>query len=205
MLGGLDCVEDITETFSEIGYQGDLPEKDFFEQFFDASLDTPIVEEPDALTVLMDIFQPYLTGNKLNVALNVSLGETELVSALVSANIDINNFENITADIKVGSDLYLSYQTGKLYVTYQDFKGSTTLDGIMGLVNAFLPKQDGSTDNANSSEETEDDITSKFTYTIENGRCVVGRRYGRRQADRTIRHAGKNGRLSRNSRFARFD
>ena len=173
MLGGLDCVEDITETFSEIGYQGDLPEKDFFEQFFDASLDTPIVEEPDALTVLMDIFQPYLTGNKLNVALNVSLGETELVSALVSANIDINNFENITADIKVGSDLYLSYQTGKLYVTYQDFKGSTTLDGIMGLVNAFLPKQDGSTDNANSSEETEDDITSKFTYTIENGRCVV--------------------------------
>lgn len=173
MLGGLDCVEDITETFSEIGYQGDLPEKDFFEQFFDAEPDTPPDEDPDALTVLMDIFQPYLTGNKLNVELDVSLGDVCLASALVAANIDINNLENISADVKVGEDLYLSYSAGKLLVDYQDFKASTTLDGIMGLVNAFLPKQDGSTDNANSSEETEDDITSKFTYTIKDGRCVV--------------------------------
>ncbi len=172
MLGGLDCVEDITETFSGIGTQGDLPEKEFFEQFFDASIDTPIDEEPDALSVLMEIFQPYLTGEKLNASLNVELDETKIVSALVSANIDINNFDNITADIKVGTDLYLSYNVGKLFVTYQDFKGSTTLDGIMGLVQTLLPKQDDGADDSGESE-IGDDILSKFTYSINDGHCVV--------------------------------
>lgn len=172
MLGGLDCVEDITETFSNIGYKGDLPEKRLFEQYFDASIDVPNEDDPDALSVLMDIFQPYLTGDKLNVSLNVSMGETAIVSALVSANIDINNLDNITADVKVGDELYLSYKAGKLLVDYQDFKGSTTLDGIMGLINTLVPKEDGD-DVTDKNDDEDNDITSKFTFKIVEGHCVV--------------------------------
>ena len=168
MFGGVKCTEDITETFTEIGYQGDLPEKDFFEQFFDAQAVTPVEPTDDALTVLMDIFDPYITGGKLNVSLNAKFNDKTILSGLVSAKIDIEHLENIAVDVKLGEDLYVSYDRSKLFVTYQDFKGSTTVDGIMGLVQTLMPN--GSD---NGGDLSDDDILANANYEIKDGVCKV--------------------------------
>lgn len=168
---GVKCTEDITETFTEIGYQGDLPEKAFFEQFFDAQAITPVEPEDDALTVLMNIFEPYISGGKLNVELNAALKDTTVLTGLVSAKIDIEHLENIAVDVKLGEELYISYEQGKLFVTYQDFKGSTTVDGIMGLVDALMPSGIGGTSGSESDEE--DDLLANAGYEVKDGVCAV--------------------------------
>lgn len=142
MLGGVDCEEHMTETFYDIGYTGDLPNKDFFEPYLEAEIVKPEEKDPDALNVLMDMFEPYLTGSKLNAQLSVNNGGAELLKLKLSLGLDITNLENITADVLVGNNLYLSYQKGSLYVTYGGFKGSTTVDGITALVSPFLPEKE---------------------------------------------------------------
>ncbi len=166
ILGGVNCKESLKETFFDIGYDGDLPEKDFFEKFFDAQINDDTEKEPDALSVLMEIFQPYLTGEKLNASLSVASEGNPLVEGLVSANIDIENLDNITADIKVGDDLYLSYGAGKIFVTYGDFKGSTTVDGITGIAGSLIPSGGGLSSDA-------DALLKELSYKIENGVCTV--------------------------------
>lgn len=172
MFGGVKCTEDITETFTEIGYQGDLPEKAFFEQFFNADVVTPVEPTDDALTVLMNIFDPYISGGKLNVELNAAYKDTTVLKGLVSAKIDIEHLENIAVDVKLGEELYASYEQGKLFVTYQDFKGSTTVDGIMGLVNALMPNGLGGGTGGSESDE-EDDLLANASYEVKDGVCAV--------------------------------
>lgn len=169
MFGGLDCVEDITETFSDLNGQ-ELPEKDFFEQFFDAEVENPVDKDPDALNILMDMFAPYIgNGNKLNASLSAAIDGKEVVNGLVSAKIDIENIQNIEVAAKIGEDLFIEYQQGNLYVSYQDFKASTTVDGIMGVVNALTPKAG----DAQNGEIDTDDILSKITYSVNDGVCTV--------------------------------
>lgn len=167
MLGGVPCEEHMTEVFSDFGYNGDLPEKEFFEQYFDAEISAPAVKEPDATSMLLDMFEQYLIGNDLNVAVNVSKGDAELIKAKLRAKIDINNLENIAADIVVGDELYLSYEQGKLFVTYQDFKGSVTLDGVMSLVSTLI-NPSGSSLNINA-----DELLGGARFTADGARCVV--------------------------------
>lgn len=143
MLGGVPCEEHMTEVFSDFGYNGDLPEKDFFEPYLDAEISEPIVKEPTVANRLLDMFEPYLTGNDLNVALKVSKGGSELVNAKVRATIDINNLDKITADVLVGGGLYLSYAQGKLLVDYQDFKGSVAVEDVLSLVSSVVAPSQG--------------------------------------------------------------
>lgn len=169
MFGGVNCVEDVTEKFSDLT-SDELPEKDFFEQFFNADIiDNPVEPEPDALSVLMDIFAPYASGNNLNVSLNATLDNQTILSGLLSAKIDIENISNIEVAAKLGDDLYIEYQQGALYVTYRDFKASTTVDGIMGVVSALMPQSDDTSADAFNA----DDILSKFTYTADDNLCTV--------------------------------
>lgn len=167
MFGGLDCVEDITETFSDVS-GADLPEKDFFERFFDATLESPVDKDPDALSVLMDIFAPYIGGgNSLNASIIGTSNGQKVLDGLVSANIDIENLDNIEVAAKFGSDLYIEYCQGSLYVTYQDFKARTTVDGIMGAVGALIPQADAaSADDGNG-------ILDNLTYSVNDGLCTV--------------------------------
>lgn len=171
LFGGIKCKEDITETFTQIGYNDDLPEKEFFEQFFNAQIKNPIDAQPDALSVLMKIFEPYISGDKLNLSLVASYGEKILVDGLISAKIDIENVENIALDVKLGSDLYLNYNAGKLYVSYQEFKGSTTVDGIMSLLGGFLPQ--ASAEGGQNDSDFVTELISKFSLKIENDLCTV--------------------------------
>jgi len=168
MLGGVPCEEHMTETFSDYGYSGDLPEKEFFEPYLDAEISEPEVKEPDVTSALMEMFEPYLTGEKLNVALNVSNMGENIVSAKISANIDINNLENITADVEVGGKLFLSYGQGKLYVTYGDFKGSTTIDGVAALIKTLIPQSETSGLNINAEE-----LLKSASFKTENGERTV--------------------------------
>lgn len=169
MFGGVDCIEDITETFSDLE-SNELPEMSFFEQFFDADLENPVDKDPDALSILMDMFAPYIgNGNSLNASIVATDNGQPVLSALVSTKIDIDNLENIEVAAKVGSDLFVEYQQGNVYVTYQDFKASTTVDGIMGVVNAFMPQ----TGSSALSDDEDNDILSKFTYSIADGVCTV--------------------------------
>ena len=174
MFGGIDCVEDITETFSDLTSQ-DLPQKDFFEQFFDADVEKPPIDkEEDALSILMDMFAPYIgNGNSLNASLVATMDGQTVLNGLVSAKIDIENLENIEVSAKIGDDLFLEYGQGKLLVDYQDFKASTTVDGIMGLVNSLMPQTDLSATDDASGDKADDDILSKFTYSIQDDLCTV--------------------------------
>lgn len=169
MFGGVNCVEDVTETFGDLTSDV-LPETDFFEQFLDAEIEKPVDAQPDALSVLMDIFSPYAGGNNLNVSLDAAMDGQTVLSGLVSAKIDIENISNIEVAAKIGNDLFVEYQQGAIYVTYQDFKASTTVDGIMGVVNALMPNAP-LTDS--DDESGENDILSKFTYKVEDDLCTV--------------------------------
>ena len=119
----------------------------------------------------MKNFEPYISGDKLNLSLVASYGEKILVDGLISAKIDIENVENIALDVKLGSDLYLNYNAGKLYVSYQEFKGSTTVDGIMSLLGGFLPQASAECGQNDSDFVTE--LISKFSFKIENDLCTV--------------------------------
>jgi len=133
------CTESLTETFYDIGYNGDLPYKDFFEKFFDSEVvggDDP--KELTAVDALMGMFEPYMGGNKLYANLDVANADASLAQAQICANIDIANTDNITFDVKLG-DLFVAYAKNNLYLTYQDFKASTTVEGIMGFVETLKP------------------------------------------------------------------
>ena len=170
MFGGLDCVEDLTETFSD--FEGDeLPEKEFFKDYFNAEVEKPVEKDPDALSILMDMFSPYIGADKrLNASLVAANNGQQVLSGLVSAKIDVENLENIEVYAKIGDGLFVEYQKGGVYVTYQDFKASTTVDGIMDVVSAFMSQTDAV---AQNDGEGDDDILSKFTYSVENGVCTV--------------------------------
>ena len=133
------CTENITETFYD--YDGDLPEKDFYEQFFDADF-SDVTQEKGALDVLMDMFSPYLNGEDLQVELAVKNGNAELVNGLVSiSGLDISDLSKLSVNAKLANALDVSYEhgAGKIYLKYQDFQASTTVDGVMGLVATLAP------------------------------------------------------------------
>lgn len=138
VLQNMLCTESLTETFYDIGYNGELPYKDFFEKFFNSETsDGNDDTELTAVDALMGMFEPYMGGNKLYANLNVANGDTSLAQALICANIDIANTDNITFDVRVGDELFVAYNKNSLYLTYQDFKASTTVDGIMGFVDTI--------------------------------------------------------------------
>ena len=135
MLGGVTCEESMTETFTQIGGITQLPETEFFAPYFGSETTDEVEKAPDALTAITEIFGDYINGAPLNAKLTLSAPGTEFdgVSALVSLGIDIENTDNITADVRLGG-LDFSYKKGALYLSYGDFQGSMTVDGLTSAV-----------------------------------------------------------------------
>ena len=81
----------------------------------------------------MKIFEPYLGGGEsLQVALQAILPDQTSVNGLVSIdNLDISDLSRLAVSAQLGG-LDVSYDNGAqtVYVKYQDFQGSTTVDGI---------------------------------------------------------------------------
>ena len=171
------CSEDITETFYD--HEGDLPEKDFFEQFFDADY-SDVDQEKGALDVLLDMFSPYLNGEDLQVALAVNNGGTELVNALVSiSGLDISDLSKLSVAAKIGDALNLAYEhgEGKIYLKYADLQASITVDGIMGFVATVAPlfADGGMGDGLGELDLNVDELLANLTYEIseDGAECVV--------------------------------
>lgn len=171
MLGGVECEEHMTEVFYDIGYNGDLPNKDFFEPYLTAEIETPAKKEPDALSALLEMFEPHLAKGKLNAELAISNKGEALANLKLSLGIDIANLSNITADVLLGDSLYISYEQGELFATYGDFKGKTTVNGVMGLVSSLMPK--GDSDNNAFADINFDELLSGATFAQTNGGCEV--------------------------------
>lgn len=169
------CSEDITEVFEL--YDGELPEYDFFESYFGQS-GGEIEKETTALDVLLKIFEPYLNGKDLQVALTAETPDEQLASGLISiSGLDISDLSNLTVSAKFG-ELNVDYVNGDgaIYLKYQDFQGSTTVDGITELIDSLtaLVSKDG----ANSSLLGDFDVEQLLeglTYTISDDgkQCAV--------------------------------
>lgn len=137
MLGGVVCDESITETFSQIGEVTQLPHTEFFSQYFGAEPVVPLPEGPDSLQVLMDIFAPYIAGEHLNARMTVEGGQLDNLSALINLQLDIENTDNIVANIRLG-ELDLTYADNNIYLQYQDTKGSIAVDGAIDAVGSIM-------------------------------------------------------------------
>ena len=138
-----DCSEDITEVFEP--YDGELPYSEFFKDYLGKE-GGEIDKEKGALDVLMAMFAPYLNGEDLQVALSVEKGNSRVADALLSiSGLDISDLSKLQVAAKLG-DVNLSYDhgDGAIYLKYQDFKGSTTVEGILGLVDTLIPFVGGS-------------------------------------------------------------
>ena len=132
------CTEDITEVFEPYEEELDLPYNDFFEPYL-GKTGGDIVTEPTALEMLMQMFSPYLNGTDLQVKLSVNNGGEALTDAFVSVSgLDISDLTKLSVSLNL-EQLNASYNhgDGKLLLQYQDFCGSTTLDGLTELADTF--------------------------------------------------------------------
>lgn len=119
MLGGINCKENLTETFFDVGYDGELPEQQFFMQFLQAE-ETEPDRQPTATEVLMQSFGKYAQSMLYaDVAATI---DGKSVSAQAAIKMDVANM-TAEAHVKAG-DALLSYVDGGVYVAYRQFKAS---------------------------------------------------------------------------------
>ena len=168
------CTEDITEYFQP--YDGELPEKEFYEQYFTENPDSGIEDEQTALDVLMEMFSPYLGGEPLQVAVDASANGESVVNGLVSIDgLDISDLSKLTVNARIGNlNLAYVHGDGAIYLKYQDFQGSTTVDGIKELVATLAPLF--GSDDVESVALDDFDIASlldNLTYTVNGDKVVV--------------------------------
>ena len=95
MLGGINCKENLTETFFDVGYDGELPEQQFFMQFLQAE-ETEQDRQPTATEVLMQSFGKYAQSMLYaDVAATI---DGKSVSAQAAIKMDV---ANMTAEAHV--------------------------------------------------------------------------------------------------------
>lgn len=119
MLGGINCKENLTETFFDIGYDGELPEQQFFMQFMQAE-ETEQDRQPTATEVLMQSFGKY-AQSMLYADVTATI-DGKSVSAQAAIKMDVANM-TAEAHVKAG-DALLSYVDGGVSVAYRQFKAS---------------------------------------------------------------------------------
>lgn len=131
--------EDITEVFTP--YEGELPEREFFEQYFTETPGDDIEHEQTALDVLMEMFSPYLGGEALQVAIEASANGENIASGLLSIDgLDISDLSKLTVNAQIGNlDLAYEHGNGAIYLKYKDFQASTTVNGVKELVSMLAP------------------------------------------------------------------
>lgn len=157
MLGGLECKESLTETFYDIGSVKQLPYYDFFQQYFDAETVEPDLQ-PDAFSLLSEMFSTYLTENKpLDVAVDIS-GKDISLKGNARALINADDLENITVVASLGG-FDLMYCDKTLLLQKDDFKASATVDGIARLISTLIPDADISLPDMSSLEQLAGNIS----------------------------------------------
>ena len=168
------CTEDITEVFAP--YQGELPEKDFFEQYFTSTPSDGIETEETALDVLLDMFSPYLNGEDLQVAFSARSESETIVSGLLSIEgLDIADLNKLTVNARVGNfDLGYVHADSAIYLKYKDFQASTTVNGVMNLVSTLTPLVGGdATSGLDFGDLDLEALLENLTFAVNGNQVVV--------------------------------
>ena len=173
LFGGQECTEDMVETFGNFGaYKtvSDLPEYDYFKDYFDMTPAEDVTEEKTAVNVLSDMFGKYMGDNALNARLAADVNGAK-INADITARIDIQNLENLSLAAKVGDKLFISYNDGTVSLSYDELKVKLSVTDLKKLFGG------NSGDAAESDGEDDDDlagsIMSAMTLTESDGACEI--------------------------------
>lgn len=173
LFGGQECTEDMVETFGNFGaYKtvSDLPEYDYFKDYFDMIPAEDVTEEKTAVNVLSDMFGKYMGDNALNARLAADVNGAK-INADITARIDIQNLENLSLAAKVGDKLFISYNDGMVSLSYDELKVKLSVTDLKKLFGG------NSGDAAESDGEDGDDlagsIMSAMTLTESDGACEI--------------------------------
>ena len=173
LFGGQECTEDMVETFGNFGaYKtvSDLPEYDYFKDYFDMTPAEDVTEEKTAVNVLSDMFGKYMGDNALNARLAADVNGAK-INADITARIDIQNLENLSLAAKVGDKLFISYNDGTVSLSYDELKVKLSVTDLKKLFGG------NSSDAAESDGEDGDDlagsIMSAMTLTESDGACEI--------------------------------
>lgn len=173
LFGGQECTEDMVETFGNFGaYKtvSDLPEYDYFKDYFDMTPAEDVTEEKTAVNVLSDMFGKYMGDNALNARLAADVNGAK-INADITARIDIQNLENLSLAAKVGDKLFISYNDGTVSLSYDELKVKLSITDLKKLFGG------NSGDAAESDGEDGDDlagnIMSAMTLTESDGACEI--------------------------------
>lgn len=173
LFGGQECTEDMVETFGNFGaYKtvSDLPEYDYFKDYFDMTPAEDVTEEKTAVNVLSDMFGKYMGDNALNARLAADVNGAK-INADITARIDIQNLENLSLAAKVGDKLFISYNDGTVGLSYDELKVKLSVTDLKKLFGG------NSGDAAESDGEDGDDlagnIMSAMTLTESDGACEI--------------------------------
>lgn len=173
LFGGQECTEDMVETFGNFGaYKtvSDLPEYDYFKDYFDMTPAEDVTEEKTAVNVLSDMFGKYMGDNALNARLAADVNGAK-INADITARIDIQNLENLSLAAKVGDKLFISYNDGTVSLSYDELKVKLSVTDLKKLFGG------NSGDAAESDGEDGDDlagsIMSAMTLTESDGACEI--------------------------------
>lgn len=173
LFGGQECTEDMVETFGNFGaYKtvSDLPEYDYFKDYFDMTPAEDVTEEKTAVNVLSDMFGKYMGDNALNARLAADVNGAK-INADITARIDIQNPENLSLAAKVGDKLFISYNDGTVSLSYDELKVKLSVTDLKKLFGG------NSGDAAESDGEDGDDlagsIMSAMTLTESDGACEI--------------------------------
>ena len=173
LFGGQECTEDMVETFGNFGaYKtvSDLPEYDYFKDYFDMTPAEDVTEEKTAVNVLSDMFGKYMGDNALNARLAADVNGAK-INADITARIDIQNLENLSLAAKVGDKLFISYNDGTVSLSYDELKVKLSVTDLKKLFGG------NSGDAAEGDGEDGDDlagsIISAMTLTESDGACEI--------------------------------
>lgn len=173
LFGGQECTEDMVETFGNFGaYKtvSDLPEYDYFKDYFDMTPAEDVTEEKTAVNVLSDMFGKYMGDNALNARLAADVNGAK-INADITARIDIQNLENLSLAAKVGDKLFISYNDGTVSLSYDELKVKLSVTDLKKLFGG------NSGDAAESDGEDGDDLAGSImpamTLTESDGACEI--------------------------------
>ncbi|MCH5350740.1 MAG: hypothetical protein J1F39_02070 [Clostridiales bacterium] len=129
-LGVMTMRSSLTETFTDIDKDGEIPEYDFFSNHFNADVtegDLPSTLGPS--DYLAEAFGPYLAGKDLDLEANIAINGKDVGGAL---NISVN-LDTMVIKAKLGA-LFVQYGGDRLYVSANNLKGYISTDKAKALL-----------------------------------------------------------------------
>lgn len=152
--GGTPCSENMTEVFTDIGAVEkleDMPEYEYFSKYFtvtpeppvddDSGNNEPIIKpddpvvdpEPQPLDVLMEMFETYLEGAPINVAVQTQVKGFD-INANLSLFLNLQDLAATSAAAQTAGGIKLTYANGEVLLAVNQVKIKLTSDDLSTLM-----------------------------------------------------------------------